>query len=129
MSSTMIYSIAVGGIKIKVKREDLEEAKSILLDNIEFDVSDNKKDNNLDDVCPKCGSSNIESKISNSLFLLISVMLFMIPVLLKRKKYSCLNCRHKWKSKLHFYHFFFSFIIIIIFCSLFGYAFVKAFVE
>ncbi len=128
VSATLIYSIAVGGIKIKVKREDLEKAKSIFLENSDLDISGNKEDNHLNDDCPKCGSTNVESKISNSIFLLVSVVFFMIPVLLKRKKYSCLNCSHKWKSKLHFYHFFFS-LIIAIFCSLFWYAAIEAFLK
>lgn len=96
-----LYSFAVGGVKVRVKAEDVEAALEILnkdqssvLDEMEEDFPPPTQD----EVCSKCGSSNLElldaSRKAGALSLLLA-----FPFIFFRKRYRCKDCGHIMKLK------------------------------
>jgi len=92
-----LASLALGGVKLQVKNEDVEYAKTILSkdesavlenDDLEFpDIEDN-------DLCSFCGSSNLEyikySRLSGAL-----ILLTQLPVFFWGIGYKCKDCGKK----------------------------------
>jgi predicted RNA-binding Zn-ribbon protein involved in translation (DUF1610 family) len=90
------YAVAVGGVKLKVTENDVEEAKAILKKirqgNTLFDydtidlVSDTTEESTIEEPtkCPRCGSTDIGIKSSflQALF---------------GTKYKCNTCGNTWK--------------------------------
>ncbi|QCR24711.1 DUF2007 domain-containing protein [Pontibacter sp. SGAir0037] len=103
------YSVAVGGVKLKVAEEDVEEARAILAD-----IQEGTNEYDLEDVelappmqehlaeavtCPSCGSDHVkEERYSKTVFSL-SYLLFGFPLPFVNKKYKCYNCSFVWKSE------------------------------
>lgn len=96
-----LVSNAIGGIKLKIKEEDIEKVKIIFkkLDDIPY--TDN--DNNIAK-CPKCNSTeliagyNSMKGFSQILSALISLLLMIYPIHLKRL-YKCKKCGTEFKLK------------------------------
>ncbi len=77
-------SNALGGIKLKVKREDFQ--KSIeLLQPIETGTQ-----------CPKCSSQNVVHQKLNLTSAIVGIILALIPGP-SRSKWICNDCMHSWK--------------------------------
>lgn len=91
-----LYSNAIGGIKLYVKNEDMDNAKQVVSQISEYSLDDN----NQLIMCPKCGSEQAEmitsiTDIKSLLSFIFSVLLFLIPLHAKHK-YKCNNCKFEF---------------------------------
>lgn len=100
-----MLSAAVGGVKLKVRESDLNEASLLLSENTKMIMvpdfaSDERAQINIDAVrCPECGSDNVvREKLSRRAFFL-SWMFLGFPLPFFRNSYSCLSCLQTWKKK------------------------------
>ena len=96
------YSMAIGGIKIQIHKDDFEKG----LEAISYEIN---KEEDVDElfenpsgqktlVCPKCGSPNYfreKSLLAGLFFLLLAV----VPVSIPMNTYHCTKCDHRWKAK------------------------------
>ncbi|MCW9708794.1 DUF2007 domain-containing protein [Fodinibius salsisoli] len=96
------YAQAVGGIKIYVPQNDIEQACTII-------SNDEVADEQLEELfegkefeparrCPNCSSPNIyrEQSILLGLFFLLA---FFLPVSMSKESYRCVKCNHQWKPE------------------------------
>jgi hypothetical protein len=93
-----LYSLAEGGIKLKVNEADLAAASEILARKVTS--SDTQLPSELgeyDLICPKCCSENIEYERYSWKMAMISILLFRLPVTWLKEEYKCLDCGHTWK--------------------------------
>jgi hypothetical protein len=96
-SATVLYSPAIGGVKVQVNDEDYDRARKILEIGPSPAESPTKEEPSLD-VCPKCGSSSV----STNPFSLKTVAAFLvsffvqIPVLSRRTQRVCKKWGTKW---------------------------------
>ncbi|MDX5482766.1 MAG: DUF2007 domain-containing protein [Hymenobacteraceae bacterium] len=102
------YSVAVGGVKLKVTEEDVMEAKAILsriqegnseflYDNIE--MAPPMQEHPQARVCPNCSSDHVGEEKYNKTVFSISYLLLGFPVPFLSRKYTCYDCGYRWKDK------------------------------
>lgn len=104
------YSVAVGGVKLKVTEDNAEQARSILTQ-IQEGSSEYLLDDNLELApamqehieetltCPNCGSDHVsEERFSKTVFSL-SYLLFGFPLPFVNRKHKCYDCNYVWKGK------------------------------
>ena len=87
----------LGGIKLQVKREDLEEASAVLAEPIPeaFDVDG--VGSYQQPQCPRCASLEIVDQTGlDKRFALIGLAIGSIPVPLSRKNWRCQACGKEW---------------------------------
>ncbi|MGY6649748.1 putative signal transducing protein [Wenyingzhuangia sp. IMCC45574] len=92
---------AIGGIKLKVNKADVLQAKSIIASIDNQPITDDK-----DEVlcCPSCGSADLISDFRSMkgtkgiLSLIISIVFFVYPIYYKYV-YKCKSCNHEFKRK------------------------------
>ncbi len=96
-----LYSFALGGVKVQVRTEDAEAALRHLNEDQSSalsEIEENFSPLTQDDLCIKCGSSNIilhnSSRKAGALSLLIG-----FPLIFFRKRYKCKDCGHVMKLK------------------------------
>lgn len=92
-----LYSNALGGVKIFVRHEDFERAKSVMESVSGNSVSASGKPIN----CPNCDSENVQLQTSvkgKKAFtaFLLSVLFGLLPFFVKYA-YKCKNCGHEFK--------------------------------
>jgi DNA-directed RNA polymerase subunit RPC12/RpoP len=100
-----MYSAAVGGVKLKVKESDRDEASMLLSGNVRFeevpDFGSHDRTKERDDTvrCPVCGSDDVvKEQVSKRAFFLTWIFLgFPLPFF--KKAYRCLICRRTWKKE------------------------------
>ncbi len=98
VSTSPFYSIAVGGIELQVREDDVPEALIVLdeLDNIELNIDTSIY------TCPNCGSSDIKygyiEKDKPGFIDVIVVIFSQVLPFLRRKKCQCHNCKHIFKK-------------------------------
>jgi DNA-directed RNA polymerase subunit RPC12/RpoP len=95
------YSNAVGGIKLKVKRDEVEKAKEILKET-DYSASEEMKEaagreeitepNGV--CCPHCNSANCREDYKPNWAFVLSWLLLGVPLLFSSRKYVCFDC-HK----------------------------------
>jgi hypothetical protein len=96
------YSLAIGGIKIQIHKDDLEKG----LEAISFEINNEQDVDELFDntsaqdklVCPSCGSPNYfreKSMLAGLFFFLLAV----VPVSIPKNINHCSKCAHRWKTK------------------------------
>lgn len=102
------YSVAVGGVKLKVTEGDVMEAKSILsriqegaseFDYDTIEMAPPMQEHPEAHTCPNCGSDNVAEEKYNKTVFGLSYLLLGFPVPFMSRKYTCYNCRHTWKEK------------------------------
>ena len=91
-----LYSNAIGGVKLFVKKEDENLAYLILSQLSEFSLDQN----NQLMKCPKCGVEKVEmitsvKDIKSLIFLVLSILFFLLPFHLKYK-YKCRICNFEF---------------------------------
>jgi hypothetical protein len=109
VNTNWFYSIAMGGIRLQVRAEDVGAALEILDDKAGIPLEAAEADQVL---CPKCGSSDTARGPSSTLGLpwlgclgtvLVYVMpsfLVSLPLFLAAKwRYRCKSCGHVWQLK------------------------------
>ncbi len=95
-----LYSVAVGGIKLKINESDFERAKIVISDIEGTPFTD---DNNVAKICPKCKSTDLYSgfntikDVKSFLAFIISFILYIFPFYLK-KVYRCKQCGTEFKN-------------------------------
>jgi len=95
-----LYSFALGGVRLQVRKDDAEIAEKILNEDFssELDSLDDQFPKlQSDELCSKCGSSNISvvntTRKAGALSLLLN-----LPLNLFRKRYKCTECGHIMKK-------------------------------
>ena len=101
VSAYPLYSLSVGGIKLKVREEDVESAKEILKDIYQTPLTDEL---NSEIICPSCESKSIESghKTLKGLKGIISGFIsffFMVFPIYMKQSYHCNDCGHDFQKK------------------------------
>ena len=102
------YAVAVGGIKLKVPENDVDEAKAILagiqgghadylLDEIE--LAPPMQEHAIAQTCPHCGSDNIAEEKYNKTVFSLSYLFLGFPLPFLNHRYKCYNCGQQWKNK------------------------------
>lgn len=91
-----LYSNAIGGVKLFVKKEYENLAYLILSQISEFSLDQN----NQLMKCPKCGVEKVEmitsvKDIKSLIFLVLSILFFLLPFHLKYK-YKCRICNFEF---------------------------------
>jgi regulatory protein YycI of two-component signal transduction system YycFG len=101
VDSKPIWSNAVGGVKLFVKREDFEKATITLSEISQYSIDENNKLIK----CPSCGAEEIEMVTSikdkktffafifSSLF---ALLLFVFMPLYSKYRYKCNNCKFEF---------------------------------
>jgi predicted RNA-binding Zn-ribbon protein involved in translation (DUF1610 family) len=99
------YSNAVGGVKLKVREEEAEQALAILHEINSEEPEPNTfeaeghvtSDNTV--ICPNCGSEDAYvTRFSRKAFAL-SLLLLGFPLPFLKKTFHCPACGHEWKKK------------------------------
>jgi hypothetical protein len=100
-----LYSLAVGGIKLKVRRTDAERAVEILREEpVRVDVVYEAVTGDQGDlVCPQCNSPGIFPERLHRRLVYLS-WLFLefylgIPLPIITRKWRCMDCRYLWKPR------------------------------
>ena len=95
-----LVSNAIGGVKLFVKKEQLEDAQRILSDISRFSLDDTGQEI----TCPECGSSKVElgSTIRDGKsflsFLFGTILFGTLPFYIKYK-YRCNNCSNEFEIR------------------------------
>jgi hypothetical protein len=94
-----LYSNALGGVKLKVDEADLDLAREIV-DQTDISALTDVRESQLPpgdgDICPSCGSSNVNrSRLLRSAAALSLALGF--PLIAWRKRWICSDCGHSWK--------------------------------
>jgi hypothetical protein len=98
-SGTILYSPAIGGVKIQVSEADYERARKILGYGQQKACTIPKKETRT--VCPECGSFSVSTNhFSFKTVMAFLVSFFMqIPVLSRRTQKVCKECGRRWQGK------------------------------
>lgn len=101
VSTYWLYAQAIGGIRMQVKEEDVEQALAILKeDQARMYLLEDDNETQEEGVvhCPNCHSSNLGVNKYSKSFFGFSWLLVGFPLLLPDKKYHCFNCGNDWKA-------------------------------
>lgn len=91
-----LYSNAIGGVKLFVKKEDLDKAKKVFSDISTYSLNEN------DELikCPKCGAEKIEMTTSIkdliTLIAFIFSLLFVLMPFYSRHRFKCRKCKFEF---------------------------------
>lgn len=99
----LMYSQAVGGVKLNVFEKDIHQINAILQSQNSQDepaLATKKEDEKV--ICPKCHSANVGyggsiNKKFSCWHLFIPVLLMIYPITM-RKAYHCFDCNHEFKK-------------------------------
>ncbi len=86
-----LYSGALGGIRIQIDANDLEEARAVIGDEQPVETGIFQ--------CPKCASDSIEYENISKRSAFLSLLLINMPLTWKKRTCTCRNCGHRWKDK------------------------------
>lgn len=85
-----LYSNASGGVRLRVRSEDAEEARRILMG------LEQKRLEDPTPPCPHCGSSRTVPVRLRGILVLLSYLLLGIPLFFQ-KKFRCEKCGNTWR--------------------------------
>lgn len=96
VDSNPLYSNAVGGVKLFVRAEDADKAKTILSQVSKFSIDEN----NQFIKCPKCNAEQIDmvtsiKDVKSFLAFLFSILIVFMPFYSKHK-YKCQSCKFEF---------------------------------
>jgi hypothetical protein len=100
VSVNPLYNITVGGIKLKVREEDIEHSLAILK---EIEATPLTTEENQPIVCPNCSSTNVESGhrslsgLKGILSGIVSFFFMLFPIYFNRT-YHCRNCETNFEN-------------------------------
>lgn len=95
IGTNLIYSIALGGVKLRVREEDRDAALAILGDvSSELKTEYTLEDGGL--ICPKCQSNHTRAGQKGSWLLIVLSFILGPPVPVSSKKKHCFHCGHEW---------------------------------
>ena len=101
ISVAWFLSNALGGVKVRVLRENQAEAEKIVQSHVngEYEETLNQEFGSLEsNACPKCKSADFKSRFPLGL-LALNVFALVIDALLpvRRNKHYCRKCDYRWK--------------------------------
>jgi hypothetical protein len=97
VSSYRLASVAVGGVRLQVRKSDAEVALQILNENSKEEQSPVENGiENATDTCPRCHSSDIQYE-TFALRRVFLAMLFLAPLPFLKRKWKCHRCGNEWK--------------------------------
>jgi hypothetical protein len=92
-------SNALGGVKLQVSKNQVEQAEKIIELNIEGIYSKTSDDNEVEEenVCPNCGSNQFSSRLPVIKLLLVLLTLGIAIIFpIRANKHKCLMCQQRW---------------------------------
>lgn len=93
VSINWMYSNAIGGVKVKVPENVLEQARDIIAS---YQNKENITEKIDTDICPKCGSTSI-SPNGYSLWSRMLTLILLFPLFVRKKNWTCNSCGLKWR--------------------------------
>ena len=87
-----LYSNAIGGVRVQIAEENIEEARGILK---ELPVV---ADDTTMPQCPKCASFRSTPDEFPKRIAFLSLMLAGFPFLFSKTRWICKDCNHKWNE-------------------------------
>ncbi len=87
-----MYGNAIGGLRVQVSDQDYDQAKEILSGMIPPASTGMF-------VCPTCKSDAVNYEEFSLRTALLVLLLLGIPLLWRKRQYTCNSCGHKWKDK------------------------------
>ena len=92
-----LYSNAIGGVRVQVAEEDVQEAREFLAADSPQVCADSE-----DVVCPFCESLNVAPDEWPRRFAYFTLLVFHFPILLHRHRWRCAACDHVFHPR-HYY--------------------------
>ena len=94
-----LYSLAIGGVKLKVSRADAVRAIEILQEEPgRVEVPHEAGTETQEDiVCPRCNSPDIFPERLLRRLVYASWLVLGMPLPIITRKWRCMDCRHLWK--------------------------------
>ena len=89
-SLNWLMSNALGGIRLQVPADFVEEAKQILQETVALDDEGEK--------CSICGSTDISPMSNSRKVAFLAVHLFSLPIPWQKSRRHCESCGHEWES-------------------------------
>jgi tetratricopeptide (TPR) repeat protein len=97
VTTNWLYSNAIGGVKLRVKKDDVERAIE-LLHNSEPIEWDEEGFEEADEVsCPQCGSIETSYERYRMRLVFLSWLLLSFPIPFLKREWKCKACGHSWK--------------------------------
>ena len=103
ISVNMLYSTAVGNIKVQVQKKHLKNAKEILTRDeggLRSKTTDSESSIEALTRCPNCNSFHLEEYIIKKKYPWISILFLGFPVIFTSKKWKCGECNTVWSEKI-----------------------------
>ena len=96
-----LYSNAIGGVKLQVKKSDYKKAIEILQQKpVKIDSAQDKVGKEeMGPHCPKCNSPDIYYERFSRRLVFISWLLLGFPLPFLKRKWKCSKCGYTWKVK------------------------------
>jgi formate dehydrogenase maturation protein FdhE len=90
------YSIALGGIKVQVRKNDFELANEILQSAL-LEGKHAAQEYN-EDICPRCGSTNTSTAVFGKQWAILTWLIVGIPLIWPWIRLRCATCRNTWRD-------------------------------
>lgn len=101
ITAQWLYSIAIGGAKLKVEAVDVVRAKAILGEDRSADLAgipESRNPPSEGEQCPNCGSNDVSpSPVRRNLAALSFLLEF--PIVAGRRRWRCHACRNTWRRR------------------------------
>ena len=88
-----LYSNAIGGVRVQISEEDIQEAQAILKQ-AQFDLPDV-----VDIDCPQCGSIEVGPDELPRRISFAALLVLNFPFLFAKHRYRCSACGATWNEK------------------------------
>jgi len=89
-----LYSNAIGGVRVQIAEEDVEQAQAILRQNT-IELPDS-----VDVTCPFCESPEVAPDELPRRISFATLLLLSFPFLFAKYRYRCQACNSTWNEKL-----------------------------
>ena len=97
-----LYSNAIGGVKLQVRKEDVEKALEILNrepEPIEWQDEDFEEEEKEETPCPQCHSDNTRYEKYAMRLIFLSWLILRFPLPFLKREWKCQDCGYTWKLK------------------------------
>ncbi len=100
VQANWLYANAVGGVKIRVRREDAAAAHHIVEGVMGEDGTDGSVSETDPDAaaCPQCASANVSYQKYHKRFAFASWLFLGFPLPWRRNRWVCDDCGHEFKE-------------------------------
>ena len=91
-SANWLLSNALGGIRLQVPAQYVDEARAILADIVQADPEQG-------DLCPSCGSSDTSAMSNSRKIAFFAVHVFSLPLPWRNSRRHCQACGAEWSPR------------------------------